>query len=298
MYEIFQRAAKIVPKLPRWLRQLTAVVIGTLAWGLARRPRQHVMANVTHVLGPSLRQSFVGRGRAQLIVRRVFCNCIHNYLELFALQALTRQQVVARMDATGAEYLDEALSYGRGVILFSAHLGPFEYLPSWISAQGYEMVIPVEKVKDERMLRLMLELRRRNGVYFVPLEGVKAIRRMFDALRRNQIVLITADRAIEGESVVMDFFGAAARLPRGPVDFSVLTGAPLVGGFGWRGAGGRDVIEFTRLSLALDDHQRDKPEVLHAALARQLERVVGDHLDQWVVFEPIWADIEHRGVAK
>jgi Kdo2-lipid IVA lauroyltransferase/acyltransferase len=290
MNELFYRAAKFVPKLPRWLRQIIPVVVGSLAWGLARREREHVTANVSQVLGPSIGQSFVGRVRAQLIVRRIFCNCISNYLELFALSALTRREVVARLDVKGVEYLEEALSYGRGVVLFSAHLGPFEYLPSWFSAQGYEMVIPVEKVRDERMLRLMLELRRRNGVDFVPLDGVKALRTMFNALRRNQIVLITADRAIKGESVVMDFFGAAARLPRGPVDLSVRTGAPLVGAFGWRSAGGRVACEFTPLTLALADHQRDNPEVLQAALTRQLERIVGEHVDEWVIFEPIWAD--------
>ena len=219
MYEIFHRAARIVPKLPRWLHQIIAVVVGSLAWGLARRARGHVTANVTQVLGPSIRQSFIGRLRAQRIVRRIFCNCIHNYLELFG--SVAAKEAVARFDVKNIGYFEEALSYGRGVVLFSAHLGPFEHLSSWFSAHGYELVIPVENVKDERMLQLMLELRRRSGVEFVPVDGMKAIRTMFNTLRKNQLVLITADRAIHGESVITDFFGAAARLPRGPVDLSV-----------------------------------------------------------------------------
>jgi len=36
--------------------------------------------------------------------------------------------------------------------------------------------------------------------------------------------------------------------------------------------------------------------LLAAAVARQLEQVIGDHLDQWVVFEPIWADPATRVV--
>jgi KDO2-lipid IV(A) lauroyltransferase len=269
-------------------------MIGSLAWVFARRQRAHVTANVVQVLGPSVRQSLAGGIRVQLIVRRIFCNCIQNYLELLALPSLTRQNLVATMDVTGVENLEDALSHGRGVVVFSAHLGPFEYMSSWLPARGYETVIPVEKVTDERLLRLTVELRRRTGVVFVPLDGVKAVRTMFGALRRNQIVLITADRAVQGESVVMDFFGAAARLPRGPVDLSLRTGAPLVGGFGWRTPGNRVAVLFTPLTLALPEDQRDKPELLQAALTRQLERIVRDHLDEWVVFESIWANAASR----
>jgi lauroyl/myristoyl acyltransferase len=294
MYEIILQAAKIVPKLPHWLRQTIAIVTGSLAWALSRRQRSHVAANVVHVLGPANCQTVSGRMRVQRTARRIFCSCFQNYLELLALPALTRQEVVARLDVQGAEYLEQALSHGRGAVLFSAHLGPFEYLPSWFSSHGYEMVIPVENLTDGRMLQLMVELRRCNGVDFVPLDGVKAIRTMFEALRRNQIVLITADRAVQGESTMVDFFGTAARLPRGPVDLALRTGAPLVGAFGWRTSGGRMAAEFVPLTLALPDDQRDKPEALQSALTRQLEKVVHDHLDQWVVFEPIWAAIDSR----
>jgi KDO2-lipid IV(A) lauroyltransferase len=294
MYEIFEWAAKIVPQVPRWLRRIIAVVAGSLAWGLARRARGNVTANVAQVLGPSSRHSVAGWLRKHRTARRIFCCCFENYLDLLALPGLTRERIAAAMDVHGAEHLTEALSHGRGVVLFSAHLGPFEYLPSWFSVHGYEMVIPVEKVSDERLLKLMVGLRQRNGVAFVPLDGVRAIRTMFETLRRNQIVLITADRAIEGESVFGDFFGATARLPRGPVDLSIRTGAPLLGAFGWRTSGGRMAAEFIPLTLALPDDERRNAEVLQAALTRRLEQVVKDHLDQWVVFEPIWAKAGSR----
>ena len=59
------------------------------------------------------------------------------------------------------------------------------------------------------------------------------MRTIIKALRNNQIVLITADRAVEGESVEKLFFGEPARLPIGPVALSQRTGAALVGACGW-----------------------------------------------------------------
>src|SRR4029079_11032990 len=121
--------------------------------------------------------------------------------------------------------------------------------------RGFEMTIPVEKIGEKHFLGMMLEARQSNGGTFVPLPGLAAVRSMLRTLKRRQMVLITADRAIEGKSVVQSFFGEPARLPCGPVDLSVMTGAPLVGGFGWR-EGGRDVIEFVPISLALPDNRR------------------------------------------
>jgi lauroyl/myristoyl acyltransferase len=293
MYAVAYRAAKIVPKLPRALRRAIAVVLGSVAWALARRERRNVVSNVTRVLSVPNPRSFAARIHTQLIGRQIFCNCIHNYLELFALPALTTDEIVARMELSGIEYLLEAISYGHGVILFSAHLGPFETLPfamfRMFSHLNCEMVIPVEKVSDARMLNLMVELRSRSGANFVPLDGVGAIVTMVEALQRNQFVMILADRAIKGRSAKLEFFGAEAKLPRGPVDLSLRTGAPLVGAFGWRGPGGKLHCQFTRLTFALPEDQRDNPDKLQTAMARELEARITGHLHEWVVFQSIWA---------
>jgi lauroyl/myristoyl acyltransferase len=295
MYWVAYRAAKIIPKLPRGLRRAVAVVVGSVAWMLARRERRNVVSNIRHVLALPDQRSLAARIRAQLIGRRIFCNCINNYLELFALPALTTKEVLERIDMNGIEYVLEAISYGQGVILFSAHLGPFETMPFAMlrifSQYSCEMVIPVEKVSDARMLNLMIELRRRSGVNFVPLDGVGAIMTMIEALQNNRLVLVTADRTVKGRSATMDFFGSAARLPRGPVDLSLRTGAPLVGAFGWRGPGGKLYCQFTRLTFALPEDQRKNPDILHTAIVRELEARIAGHLDEWVVFQPIW---EHQ----
>lgn len=291
MRELLFRSLTLACRLPRPLRRGLSMAAGTVAWAVAAEPRRNVTANVRRVLGVSSHPSLASRLRAQLIARRVFCNCVSNYFELFALPRLTRAEILGRIDVKGREYFEQAVSLGRGVIIASAHLGPFEYLPSWMPARGFEMVIPVEKIGDKKGLGMMLEARHSNGVTFVPLTGLAAVRTMVRMLGNGQVVLITADRAIEGQSAMVKFFGACARLPVGPVDLSVMTGAPLIGGFGWRN-GGRDVIEFVPISLGLPEPQRSDREALQALLIRRLESIIGEHIDEWVVFEPIWRQTE------
>ena len=96
--------------------------------------------------------------------------------------------------------------------------------------KGYDVTIPLERLEDERMLNLMLNLRKSHGIHYLPLAGNASMRIILQKLRDNKIVLIAADRAIVGQSVEVDFFGAPARLPIGPIKLAQRTGASLLVG--------------------------------------------------------------------
>ncbi|HJT57655.1 MAG TPA: lysophospholipid acyltransferase family protein, partial [Ktedonobacteraceae bacterium] len=163
-----------------------------------------------------------------------------------------------------------------------------DYLAQWFSAQGYQLTIPVERLKDERMRKLMVSLRSSKGVNFVPLGGSAPMRTIIQALRNNQIVLITGDRAVQGESVEKPFFGTNARLPIGPVSLSLRTGTPLLGAFGWHASRTTIGGEFVPLTLQLPEEERKNADALMNGLIARMERIIQAHPEQWVVFSPIW----------
>lgn len=290
MYLFFLWASRIVPRLPRWFLRMLPDLLGPLAWLFAGRARRQATINARHVLGPEIQRTAAGRRRLRRVVRGMFRSSASNYLEAFLTPGLSHQEIFHRVYAEHEEYLEEALALGKGVILFSAHFGPFEYMAHWLAAKDYQVVIPVERLKDERLLRLMLGLRNNKGINFIPLGGNAPMRTIVQTLRKNQIVLITADRAVEGESVIKNFFGAPARLPIGPVNLSMRTGAPLVGALGWHSSRRRISGEYIRLTLALPEADRKRPDVVEEALIRELERIIRAHPEQWVVFSPIWEE--------
>jgi len=287
MHDLARLSLTLASRLPRPFRRGLSVIVGSIAWVVAKKPRSAVNANIAQVLRFSNHKDSEAPPRVRRLARRVFCNCISNYFELFAMPSLSKQEILDRIDVKGLAYFEDAAALGRGVIIASAHLGPFEYLPSWFPARGLEMTIPVQKIGDKRILGLMLEARQSNGVRFVSLTGFGAVRQMLRTLKNRQVVLITADRAVEGQSKIMNFFGAPARLPMGPVDLAIMTETPLIGGFGWRD-GGRDIIEFMPISLSLPAAQRNDRTALQTILVHRLEKIIGEHIDEWVVFEPIW----------
>jgi len=185
MYNIFRIASVVVPRLPRWLVPALANAFGFAAWLIARKARKQVTANMIHVLGPAVLSTRAGRGRLRRTVRGVFQNSARNYLEMFSLPYTPPEWIASHMDIEGVEHLEAALALGRGVILFSAHFGPIDYLAQWFSAKGYQMTIPVERLKDQRILDLITKLRSSQGIHFIPLGDSTAVRSIILALRKN-----------------------------------------------------------------------------------------------------------------
>ena len=288
MKYLFRFATVVVPRLPHWFVLFLANSIGLVAWLIASKPRKQATANIRHVLGTQVLTTHAGRKRLQQIVRSMFQHSVRNYLETFSLLYSRPELILNRITDKGTENIEAALAKGKGLILFSAHLGPYDYLVQWLSLKGYKVIIPVERLKDQRMLDLMIKLRNSQGMQYIPLGGSGPLRSIIQALRNNQIVLITVDRAVEGESVVKPFFGEPARFPIGPVSLSLRTGAPLVGAFGSYVSSKLMIGEIVPLSLELTEDEQTNTDRLMCGVIEMMERFIKAHPEQWVVFSPVW----------
>ncbi len=290
MYYVFRVAATVVPWLPEWLTHPLGVAAGWIAWRVARNARQRAVKNMLHVLGPQMRETRAGRKRLRHTVQAMFQHNVLNTLAAFSLPTRSPEAILHDLHIEGVEHLDAALAHGKGVICFTAHLGPFDYLMQWLALRGYDVTIPVERLKDPRILDLMLRVRGIYGLHLLPLDGSTSIRPLVQQLRRNHIIGLTADRGIQGQTSAMAFFGAPACLPRGPVLLAQRTGAALVGAFGWRTSGGCINGYFFPLSLELAEEQRVTTTSLQRGIINRLEQVIGAHPEQWMAFEPIWME--------
>lgn len=287
MYLLFRLALLLIPRLPPWLISTLGRVVALLAWLLVRPARKQATIHIQRVLHFQHPLPPPDHQQVQRTVRRLFHWSVRNYLDACTLPTLEADALLRRVTVHGLEHLDAALALGKGVVLFSAHLGPFNELVHWLALNGYPTTIPVEHLKDERLLKLLLQLRRSHGINFLPLGGSAPLRALLSALRRNEIVLLPADRAIEGPRTLKPFFGTNAFLPLGPIHLAQRTGAALVGGFGWWD-GAQIEARCVPLSLMLPEAQRSNTECLMDGMIKTLEAFIGAHPEQWVVFSPIW----------
>jgi len=286
-YLLYRLAGAIVPHIPpRWGYPLFSF-IGDLIYRFPSGARQIAQGNLRHVLGQETDKATIDK-----TARQLFRNSLKNYYELFHQQTLSREEMRASLTVKGLEHIEEALAQGKGLVLATAHFGSPDGLIYLASFFSYGLTAPAEHLRPERLFRYLLRLRKRGGVTLLPADG--PLLALFRALKRNEIVVVAADRDTTESGIMVDFFGAPARLPDGHVQLAMRTGAKLALAFGRREPDNTYTIEI-HPPLDLEDtgdFDRDVRANMEKVVA-DLERVIREHPEQWLILYPLWRS---RGV--
>lgn len=296
----FRLAAAIIPFIPLWLAYPGARLIGGLIWAFGGERRRRVERNLRHV--PTLMGDPVALHRA---ARGVFEHMTLNYLDFLRGSRLTPEQVLAGWTTEGEELITELVSQGRGLVVVSAHFGNFEYGASRLGAIGYRMTTPVERMRPEALYEWFCETREHHNLHVLPADSRETLRAMKNALERNELVLVAADRYIIGSSIEVPFFGEPARLPTSPFALALKMGAPIAASFSWRLGPGRSHGVVIPLDIQPQETKESKETTAKTqapqtrgedGIARavqcyveQLEQIITAYPEQWVsTLEPIW----------
>ncbi len=287
-YWLFRLGLILIPRLPQRLAQRIALAIGALLWALLPGSRRQVTANLRHV--PRLAANPLELRRA---VRGVFGASILNYVDFFRQHRITPAELNQYWNVVGLEQLDAALAQGHGCILISGHLGNFDYAMRHFANLGYPLTVTQEHLKPERLHQLVAQVRAISGVRWAPVDSPSGLRELFGALRRNEVVIMPADRDIQGRGELVSLFGAPARLPLGGVQLAQRTGAALLGVFPHRQGLAHGHGEVVPLPELTPEERAAEPDPLRQDLrrvAKLLEQQIERNPEQWVVFAPIWAE--------
>jgi lauroyl/myristoyl acyltransferase len=256
--------------------------VGALLLATSPQLRRILTCNFSHVLGPDASEEQV-----QSLVRRACANIIKGHYDLFRLSRLSSEEILEMTQVEGREHLDRALARGKGVILFSAHYGNVDILIQAPLASGVSLSTPVEHIQPERLFQYTLRLRTSHGLRMFPTGG--PMMGLYRALKRGEVIGLAADRAIDVSTRKVEFFGAPASLPEGPVRLALRTGAALVPGFGLRLP---DNSFLARIEPALELPNTGDSEADVAAgmemVVDVLERVISQQPEQWLLAKPVW----------
>jgi KDO2-lipid IV(A) lauroyltransferase len=260
-----------------------ATRLGDLFYHVSRRTRANIRDNVANILRGSQHPT----GDSEVIVRGVFRNMAKNLYDLFRAQTLSQAELGRLIKVEGREHLDAALSRGKGLIFVGSHFGNVDLVAQLPPLLGIQVVGPAEHLQPEALFQYICSLRANQGFRIIPVDG--SLFELFRTLRRNEVVALAADRNIAGSGIVVDFFGAPARLPDGYARLSLRTGAPLIVGFGRRLSDNTFVFHLEPpIELeATGDRAADTRAGVEKVVSI-MERYVGEQPDQWVMSVPIW----------
>ncbi|MBI2390286.1 MAG: lysophospholipid acyltransferase family protein [Deltaproteobacteria bacterium] len=279
IYALVVVALAVARSLPRSALVAVGRALGALAWVLAPSVRALSIANVSRAFPE---RSPAG---ARALARRA-------YDELGALLgdtiALLRADEPVRLSfAPGArEVLDAARACGRGVVLITAHLGPWERLAAALVAEGFPLTTPVRVSYDPRLEDLLhAPLRRSRGVRALDRDAPGTPRALLRALRANEIAGFLVDLNTRVAAAPLPFFGAPAWTPTGPARLALRTGAPVVAAFATR-----EGIVVEQVRGAAERARPTEEEVLSLtrAMTEHVERAIAREPERWIWMHDRW----------
>jgi len=283
-YYLYRVLGSVAPLLPPRLGYWLVSRLGVLAFCFNPRGAKTLKENLSHVLGEEANEPTI-----KSIAREVFRNLSKNYFDLFHRHALGDDEASASVTIEGLHHIETVLAEGKGLILTTGHFGPFDALVHIAPSLSLRMTAPAEHLKPEKLYQYLCKLRARDWITFLPVDG--PLLGLFRALRRGEIVAVAADRDITASGILVDFFGAPARLPDGHVQLALRTGAKIVTCFGLRQADNSSLLHIEP-PLELDetgDFERDVRVNVRKVVAR-MEEWIGRYPEQWLMLHPIWRD--------
>lgn len=276
----------IMPRLPRFLHPPVAAVTALFFFLILKRERGAVTGNLSRVAGK--------RGLAlQWKVYRVFysfCDLMVSYC--FVPQATHAQLLDMLVESDTGARIEQCLAAGNGLIVWTAHLGNWEFASRLLAMYARVHVARVvEENPAEITLRNLMASERIKTVDLK--QGIPATIELLAALRRNEIVAIQGDRIYHRHTFDVPFFSRSARFPMGPFLLSQVSGAPVLPAFAIR----RGWLHYQVLTgdpippvappLKRGDDERDLYEAMSKAV-RFLETTLSANYDQWMNYFDFW----------
>jgi KDO2-lipid IV(A) lauroyltransferase len=276
----------LVALLPDRLVDKLAWVGGWISWRFAHESRRNVTTNMTHVLGlPATDQQI------SVAVRNVFHTNALNIVDLLRIPHLAPRDYGRRIQTEPAtwEVLDVCQRAGKGVILITAHLGPFDLAGSALRLRGYELSALTARTTNRFVFHGISFLRSSHDMRVIE-TSAGGLLEMLRALNRGQMVILLSDRDFFLSGRQTQFFGESTTLPIGAVRLARDTGTPIVPFFAYRRGNqahlvSEDPIEIERTT----DRDADIERGL-AVVAAVLERAIARAPDQWALFQRVWPE--------
>jgi lauroyl/myristoyl acyltransferase len=241
--------------------------------------RSQVLRNLRRIKGP---RGFFKEQRDVVETFTSYAACLAESLGIERSDAQDTELVVH-----GEAHLNEALASARGVILVTAHIGPWDCAARLLAKNfAADVVIVMLAEPDAQARKIHDSVRERTGVRVMhigdhPLDALPLLRHV----RRGGVLAIQLDRAAPGGRFLdVELFGSAEQMPEGPFRLAALSGAPIVPIFAHR-------VGYFRYEFSIEAPiwvdraaTQSELEVAAAAAARSMQSFISRHPTEWFHF--------------
>lgn len=276
----------VMPRLPLFFHPPVAAVTALIFFLMLKAERRAVTGNLSRVSG---KHGLALQWKVYWVFYS-FCDLMVSYC--FVPQATHAQLLDMLVDSDTGARIEQCLAAGNGLIVWTAHLGNWEFATRLLAMYGRVNVARVvEDNPAEITLRNLMASERIKAVDLK--QGIPATIELLAALRRNEIVAIQGDRVYQRRTFDVPFFSRFARFPVGPFLLSQVSGAPVLPAFAIRRGWLRyqvltgDPIAAVPPPVKHGDDEAAVYEAMSQAV-RFLEKTLTANYDQWMNYFDFW----------
>jgi len=282
IYHFIRGAISLAGRLPLAMTSGLFGAAGLCVYCLSAKNRKVAQANIELAYGDA--QSATWKKR---LARDSFRNLGINAAALLRSYALDDRDELAKfVEIRGMEHMHAACRAGRGVVIISAHIGVFDFIPQALNLAG----VPVSSVGarsfDERLDRYIVDIRTRHGNDYIPRD--EPPRRILRALQDNRGVGLLIDQDTKVASCFVPFFGKLCSTPVGPAKIVKNTGAPVVLATTFRDRNGKHIVDVRPMEWIERPDKQDELVANTAHWTAMIEQSVREHPEQWVWMHKRW----------
>lgn len=225
--------------------------------------------------------------------RRLLRGCFANLGRLLAVVshfASSRHDALRQIiECEGIEHLEAARQSGRGVILFTGHVGAWELSSFALSLFGYPLSFLVRRIDNPRIEALIDEARTELGNRTI--DKRSAAREMLQLLHAGGTLGILVDlNTLEREGIFVDFFGLKASTTFMLAKLAVRTGAGVLPVFApWEKQRRRFLLKIDEpLRFERSNDEEEDVRRLTQLFTTVVEKYVRRYPDQWLWIHRRW----------
>lgn len=270
-----------------WLPLRTALFVGArlgrCAYYFSSRLRRTGLRNL-ELAFPDLDQSERGR-----LLRGCFEN-LGRLLGVFSQFATAETQHLQSMiKCEGLEHLDSARASGRGVILFTGHVGAWELSSFALSLFGYPLSFLVRRIDNPKIETLVDDRRERLGNRTI--DKRSAAREMLQMMQSGGTLGILVDlNTLDREGIFVDFFCVPASTTFMLAKLALRTDALVLPVFApWDPQSRRFLLKIGEpLTVERSGNDEDDVRLLTQLFTGVVEEYVRRYPDQWLWIHRRW----------
>ncbi len=270
----------LLGRLPAFPGRAVGRALGRVVGGVARKR--------TRVASENLALAFPEESAAQIRAwtRGVWSDLGAGIWEFARLGRLTAEEFKQEVRVIGGEHLRAAHAQGKGVVLFTGHLGNWEYASRAASLTGVPVSAIARRMKNPFVNDWITAERRRLGVNV--LMHKNAVRESFRRLSSGEVIGLLFDQRITAGGLQVPFFGRPAHTTGLPAILALRLGCPVVPLRSWREKGRLTVEMEPPLPIEPGPSTPERVNAVTRQMTAVLERWVRERPTQWLWIHNRW----------